>query len=142
MTSTKTSNDRQSQSKKLTSISLPENFHQYLRLRFANSKALRRNTFKSRHNVYCNELGWENERREQMETDNFVEYAYHCVLEQKVSKTYSGCVRVVIPSPYKLAKVIPFEAHCLDSIQVETFDLQQLPRGRFGEISRLAVPVL
>ena len=77
-----------------------------------------------------------------METDDFAEYAYHCVLEHNISKTYAGCVRVVIPPPYEFAKVIPFEAHCADRIKVQTFDLQKLPKGSFGEISRLADPAV
>ena len=142
MASTKKSNDRQSQSKKPTSTSLSENFHRYFRLQFANSKALRRHACKIRHKVYCNNLAWEGEKREQMEIDDFDESPYHCVPEHKFSKTYAPCVRVVIPSPYELAKVTPFEAHCLDSIKVETFDLQTLPRGSFADISRLADPAV
>ena len=142
MASTKKSNDRQSQSKKPTSTSSSENFHRYFRLQFANSKALRRHTCKIRHKAYCNELGWEDERREQMQSDDFGEYAYHCVLEHKISKTYAGCVPVVIPPPYEFAKVIPFEAHCADSIKAQAFDLQTLFRGRYKEISRLADPAV
>jgi N-acyl amino acid synthase of PEP-CTERM/exosortase system len=138
MTSTKKSNVRQTQSKKPASTSLSENFHRYFRLLFANRKALRRHACKIRHSVYCNELGWKDEIREQIEADDFFEPAYHCVLEHKISETYARCVPVVTPPPYEFAKVIPFEAHCVDSLKVQTFGLQKLSRGRFKETSRLA----
>ena len=142
MASTKKSNDRQSQSKKPTSTSLSENFHRYFRLLFANRKALRRHACKIRHKVYCNELGWEDEIREQIEADDFSEPAYHCVLGHKFSETYARCVPVVTPPPYEFAKVKPFEVHCVDSLKVQTFGLQKLSRGRFKETSRLADPAV
>jgi len=141
MASTKKSNDRQSQSKKPTSTSLSENFHRYFRLQFANSKALRRHACKIRHKVYCNELGWEDMIRKQIEADDFSEPAYHCVLGHKVSETYARCVPAVTPL-YEFAKVIPFYAQCVDSLKVQTFCLQTLFRGRFKETSRLADPAV
>jgi N-acyl amino acid synthase of PEP-CTERM/exosortase system len=35
---------------------------------------------------------------------------------------------------------LPFELHCAESVQKEVIDPETLPRGTFGEISRLSVP--
>lgn len=123
-----------------TQLSISENFHQYFRIRFASSKELRHEAFRIRYQVYCEELGWEEKRPERLETDEFDDFAYHCLLEHTASKSFAGCVRVVIPPPHRPAMTTPFEAHCLPSVNPDIIDLSKFVRGGFGEISRLAVP--
>jgi len=119
--------------------SIAKNFNQYFRIIFADTKELRQAAFKIRYGVYSDELGWEPENRLGMETDDFDNYAYHCLLEHKSTGVYSGCVRLVIP-PIKVPTLaLPFEANCLHSARKETLDSTKLVRGSFGEISRLAV---
>lgn len=74
-----------------------------------------------------------------METDKCDDYAFHCILEHKRTKAFAGCIRLVIPPADNPNLKLPFEVSCLDSAIPNTVDTQKLPRGGFGEISRLAV---
>ena len=74
-----------------------------------------------------------------METDECDEYSFHCVLEHRRTNAFAGCIRLVIPPANNPQLKLPFEESCLDSAIPDTVDTQTLPRGGFGEISRLAV---
>ncbi|NRA71871.1 MAG: PEP-CTERM/exosortase system-associated acyltransferase [Gammaproteobacteria bacterium] len=121
-------------------LSLAENFHKYFRVRFANTKELRQAVFKIRHEVYCQELGWEAQKTDAMEVDEYDNYSYYCLLEHITTKTFAGCIRIVIPPVNDKTLKTPFEDHCLESIRLDVVDLSGYSRGSFGEISRLAVP--
>ncbi|REL28559.1 PEP-CTERM/exosortase system-associated acyltransferase [Thalassotalea euphylliae] len=123
----------------MAGYSLAENFAQHFQIKFANTKALRQEAFKIRYGVYAAELGWEPENERHMETDECDDYAFHCLLEHKRTGVYAGCVRLVIPPSNQPELKLPFEAHCLESARKDVIDSTQLPRGSFGEISRLAV---
>lgn len=123
----------------MSQYSIADNFDQYFKIRFANNKDLRQEAFKIRYGVYCNELGWEPENEYQMETDECDKYSFHCVLEHRRTKAFAGCIRLVIPPANNPNLKLPFEESCLDSAIPGTVDTQALPRGGFGEISRLAV---
>ncbi|MFD2165560.1 PEP-CTERM/exosortase system-associated acyltransferase [Thalassotalea euphylliae] len=123
----------------MSEYSIASNFAQYFKIRFANTKELRQEAFKIRYGVYAAELGWEPENEHKMETDECDDYAYHCLLEHKRTGVFAGCVRLVIPSPDNPGLKLPFEANCLQSARKDVIDSTILPRGSFGEISRLAV---
>lgn len=123
----------------MTQYSIAENFNQYFKIRFADTKALRQEAFKIRYGVYSSELGWEPENDEQMEIDECDDYAYHCLLEHRRTGVFAGCIRLIIPPPNNPEQKLPFEKNCLQSAKKEVFDTTTLPRGSFGEISRLAV---
>lgn len=119
--------------------SVASNFAKYFKIRFADSKELRQEAFKIRYGVYSEELGWEPENISKMETDECDDYAYHCLLEHRRTGVFAGCVRLVIPPVEHPQHPLPFEKNCLQSARKEVIDSTTLPRGSFGEISRLAV---
>lgn len=119
--------------------SVAQHFAQYFQIKFADTKALRREAFKIRYGVYADELGWEPKNDLQMETDECDDYAFHCLLEHKRTGVYAGCVRLVIPPPNEPEKQLPFERNCLSSARKDVIDSTTFKRGSFGEISRLAV---
>lgn len=119
--------------------SVANNFSQYFRIKFADTKELRQEAFKIRYGVYAEELGWEPTNDSKMETDDCDEYAFHCLLEHKRTGVFAGCVRLVIPPVSDPHQPLPFEKSCLPSAKKDVIDSTQLPRGSFGEISRLAV---
>ncbi|XQW85378.1 PEP-CTERM/exosortase system-associated acyltransferase [Thalassotalea piscium] len=123
----------------MTQYSIAENFNQFFRIRFADTKELRQEAFKIRYGVYSSELGWEPENEQEMESDECDDYAYHCLLEHRRTGVFAGCIRLIIPPTDDPNKPLPFEANCLHSARKEVFDTSTLPRGSFGEISRLAV---
>ena len=123
----------------MTEYSVAEHFNQYFKIRFADTKELRQEAFKIRYGVYSDELGWEPKNDAEMETDECDDYSYHCLLEHRRTGVFAGCIRLIIPPTTEPDKKLPFEKSCLESARTDVFDTQQLPRGGFGEISRLAV---
>lgn len=123
----------------MSDYSIAKHFNQYFKIQFANTKALRQEAFKIRYGVYSSELGWEPANDKQMEIDECDDYAYHCLLEHRRTGAFAGCIRLIIPPTDEPDKALPFEANCLESARKEVFDTTSLPRGSFGEISRLAV---
>lgn len=121
-------------------VSLADNFRQYFEIKFAASTALREESFKIRHSVYCEELGWEPLRENGMETDECDDYSFALLLVHKRTGQYAGTARLVIPPAQNPSCQLPFEQHCLSSVRADLIDLSKFERGSFSEISRLAVP--
>jgi N-acyl amino acid synthase of PEP-CTERM/exosortase system len=124
----------------MTSTTLAENFAQYFDIEFANTKQLQQEAYRIRHAVYCEELGWEPLKDNGMETDECDAYSFTLLLKHKSTKRYAGTARLVITPPDKPECLLPFEAHCLDSIREGAINLADYQRGSYSEISRLAVP--
>ena len=80
-------------------VSLADNFKQYFEIKFAASTALRQESFKIRHSVYCEELGWEPLRENGMETDECDEYSFALLLVHKRTGQYAGTARLVTKPP-------------------------------------------
>lgn len=123
----------------MTQYSIAQNFNQYFKIRLANTKKLRQEAFKIRYGVYSTELGWEPANDQEMEIDECDNYSYHCLLEHRRTGVFAGCIRYIIPPPTAPETPLPFEANCLHTARKEVLDTSTLPRGSFGEISRLAV---
>ncbi|WP_286263437.1 PEP-CTERM/exosortase system-associated acyltransferase [Thalassotalea atypica] len=123
----------------MASYSVASNFSQYFKIKFASTKELRQEAFKIRYGVYAKELGWEPENSSLMETDECDDHSFHCLLEHKRTGVFAGCVRLVIPPVTRQSHQLPFEKNCLMSARTDVIDSTKLPRGSFGEISRLAV---
>ena len=119
--------------------SIAKNFNQYFRIIFADTKKLRQAAFKIRYSVYCTEMGWEPKNNLEMETDDYDDYSFHCLLEHRQTKTFAGSIRLVIPPVNQPNLELAFEKNCLHSARPEIIDSTTLKRGSFGEISRLAV---
>lgn len=119
--------------------SIAENFNQHFKIQLANTKELKEEVFKIRYGVYSHELGWEAKNNLQMEVDECDDYAYHCLLKHRRTDTYAGCVRLIIPPAHEPELQLPFEKNFLQSVRTDIIDSTKLPRGSFGEISRLAV---
>ena len=109
---------------KMSEYSIADNFNQYFKIRFADTKELRQEAFKIRYGVYSHELGWEPENDEKMESDECDDYAFHCILEHKRTGVFAGCIRLVIPPINDPHRKLPFEENCLDSAIPCTVDTQ------------------
>lgn len=123
----------------MNEYSIANHFNQYFQIKFASTKELRQEAFKIRYGVYSQELGWEAKNDLEMEVDDCDDYSYHCLLEHRRTGVFAGCVRLVIPPVTQPSLQLPFEKNCLHSARTDIIDSTTLPRGSFGEISRLAV---
>jgi N-acyl amino acid synthase of PEP-CTERM/exosortase system len=120
-------------------LNLGAGFSRYFRIQPALSEELRRNVYRIRHAVYCEELGYEPIREDGLESDAFDECSIHCLLQAVNSGEYIGCVRVVLTDPNDREHPLPFETLCREKVDRSVVDLSTLDRTRIAEVSRLAV---
>ncbi|RDV29430.1 PEP-CTERM/exosortase system-associated acyltransferase [Alteromonas aestuariivivens] len=113
-------------------------FSRYLQPLIASNEDLKSQVFQIRHNVYCNELGFEPIRENGEETDEFDRYAKYCLIEHLNTQQYAGTVRIV--TPQKSDDKLPIEKYCLDSITNASLNPTNFARQDICEVSRLAVP--
>lgn len=122
-------------------IDLVGPFRDYFKLVPAVTDELRKEVFRIRYSVYCDDLGWEDGSRfaDRMEVDDYDRCSRHCVLLHRKTNLYVGCVRLVLAEPDTSRPAIPLQQHCKESLSPEKLDIASLSRESFGEISRLAI---
>jgi len=117
--------------------SIAEHFTQFLSPEVANTSALRDEVFKIRHNVYCEELAFEQVKDEGKEQDEFDAQSIFSLIKHKPTDVYTSCVRVV--KSHNAQELLPIEKFCLAAIQDKELHPSNFPRHEICEISRLAV---
>jgi N-acyl amino acid synthase of PEP-CTERM/exosortase system len=116
---------------------IAEHFTKFLKPQYASTDTLREEVFKIRHNVYCEELAFENQKDNGMELDEFDPHSIFALIKHKPTNNYTSCVRIVRSSSDD--ELLPIEKFCYDSIQNKDYDPKRFKRSEIGEISRLAV---
>jgi len=117
--------------------SIAEHFTQFLSPEVANTPELRDEVFKIRHNVYCEELAFEDVKEEGKEQDEFDEQSIFSLIRHKPTNSFTSCVRVVKSNSAQ--ELLPIEQFCMESIQNKELHPSNFPRHEICEISRLAV---
>lgn len=123
-------------SRKANQIS--KHFAEYLSPIVALNESLKQESYKIRHNVYCEELGFEDIRPDGMETDQFDAHSTHCLIKHIPTGEYAGTVRIVQSA--NETQLLPIEQYCISSIADDAVHPSDFPRTEICEISRLAVP--
>ena len=118
-----------------------ETFSKYFTIVPANTSALQNIVYQIRYQVYCQEFHFEREEDcpSRMENDRYDAHSSHCLLIHEPNKNPVGCVRLIGPDPNNPELPLPFEPFCQNPDYLEILDPKTLPRGSFGEFSRLAV---
>jgi N-acyl amino acid synthase of PEP-CTERM/exosortase system len=116
---------------------IAEHFTQFLEPQVALNNALKEEAFKIRHNVYCEELAFEDVKEGGQEKDEFDEQSIFSLIKHKPTDTYTSCVRLVRIQEEE--QLLPIEKFCLDSITNEELHPSRFNRSEIAEISRLAV---
>ncbi|MCP3867072.1 MAG: PEP-CTERM/exosortase system-associated acyltransferase [Gammaproteobacteria bacterium] len=116
-------------------------YRDYFKLIPADTDELRKEVFRIRYNVYCEDLSWEDSSRfpDKLESDEFDRHSRHCLLLHRSTGLYAGCVRLVLANSDITRSAIPLQQHCSAALNPEILDIESLPRPSFGEISRLAI---
>ena len=115
-------------------------FSRYLKPQIANSEAIKQQVYKLRHQVYCEELAYEDTNAAQLEFDEFDARAIHCVVQHLSSKSLAGTLRLI---PTKNGdELLPLEKFCAQAITHPELHPKHFLRHQVCEISRLAVPAL
>ena len=124
----------------LDRFSLGEGFRKYFKVEPAFNDELRNAVYGIRHEVYCEELGFEPVRPDRRETDDYDRHSLHCLLRSSTnSATLVGCNRLVLARPGEPDFPLPFEHTCRDTLDRSIIDPAKLPRHTIAEVSRLAV---
>ncbi len=119
---------------------LGESFQRLFRLSIALNDEERDESFRVRHDVYCRDLGWEPERPDGMESDNYDSHSVHVLLRTNDEERLRvGCMRMVIPDPKNPTELLPVEIGCADTIDRTLIDPTKLDRRSVAEVSRLAI---
>lgn len=114
-------------------------FETYFDVVTANSGPMLEEVFRLRHQVYCEELGFEPQRASRLEHDEYDKRSIHCLLFYKASKTYIGCSRLILADSNEPEAPFPFELTCSKSLRWSFDSSAGTGRERYGEISRLAI---
>ena len=119
-------------------VSLVDTFQQYFVAELATTEEQKRESYRVRYRVYCEEFEYEPAKNcpGRLEIDEFDAHSFHCLIRHRTSGRTAGCVRLVTPDN-KIAT--PIEKYCLDSIKPAYRDILQGKRQEVCEISRLAV---
>lgn len=93
-----------------------------------------------RHEVYCEDLGYEPLRTTRQESDAHDSHSIHCLMRTADAlKTPVGCVRLILTNPTQPDSPLPAETACAENLSSFLVDPRTLPRERLAEVSRLAV---
>ncbi len=114
-------------------------FHRYFKVIPADSEDLIKEVYRIRHQVYCEELGFEKQRNNHLEFDEHDLHSIHCLLYHVPSKSYTGCIRLILCKDSNPESAFPFEAVCGNPYLGDYAELTGHPRTSHGEISRLAI---
>lgn len=121
-------------------FNLGHGFRKYFKIQPAIDEALRDSVYRIRHEVYCEELGFEPVRPDRRETDEYDAHSMHCLLQtSSESASPIGCTRVVQARADDPYYPLPFERTCAATLYRSVVDTSRLPRNRIAEVSRLAV---
>lgn len=117
---------------------ISEHFSQYLKPQIAETEELKHEVYRLRHNVYCEELHFEDVKETCEEHDEFDSRAIHCFVRHLNSAALAGTVRLITSG--EASELLPIEQFCSHSLTDPTLHPRDFARHEICEISRLAVP--
>ncbi|GAA0857959.1 PEP-CTERM/exosortase system-associated acyltransferase [Aliiglaciecola litoralis] len=123
----------------ISADSISGHFSDYLKPVFSESQEHKNHSYGIRHQVYCEELNFEPVREDKLETDNFDDHSYHCLIQHRSSERYAGTVRLIVSNSE--TQQLPIEMYCKEAIQRPDLFPDKFDRNDICEISRLAVPL-
>lgn len=119
---------------------ISEHFSQYLKPQVASTADLKHEVFKLRHNVYCEELHFEDLKPNHEEFDEFDSHSIHCFIRHLGTSQMAGTVRLITSDhPQQL---LPIEKFCSHAIEDLSLSPANFARENICEFSRLAVPAM
>lgn len=118
---------------------LKDNFAKYFMVEAAVDEAMKREVYRVRHEVYCQELGYEATNTEHVETDRYDSHSLQIALRAQSTGRIVGCVRLVRTRNDAPDDYLPFEHLCESAIDRTIIDPRRVDRRQMVEISRLAV---
>jgi N-acyl amino acid synthase of PEP-CTERM/exosortase system len=102
------------------------------------TEALKDQTYRMRHSVYCEDLGFEAVRPDGREIDEYDRYATGLLIRNIPSAEFIGCARLIRPRP-GAKDPLPFEHTCAHTLNRELIEAYPAARHQIAEVSRLAI---
>ena len=118
---------------------IAKHFSQYLKPQLAQSELLKQQVYQLRHQVYCEELHYEDINPAHIEQDEFDARAVHCFIRHLSSNTMAGTLRLI--TTHNNNELLPMEKFCQQSITDEQLTPRNFLPHQICELSRLAVPL-
>ncbi len=118
---------------------LSSSFKQYFSIIPAFSEALKNEVYNIRHQVYCEDLKYEQTRSDKREIDSYDTQSLHILIRSNKTKEFIGCVRIIRPQPDSSDQLLPFEKSCSAVLNRSIIDPAKLPPHKIAEASRLAI---
>ncbi len=123
----------------MTDTSITSLFNQYFSVVPADSEGLIKEVYRIRHQVYCEELGFEEQHTNHLEFDEYDLHSAHCLLLHKASQSYAGCVRLILGDKNNPEAKFPFEITTGEHLEWDFNKPPSHSRIKYGETSRLAI---
>lgn len=118
--------------------SIAKHFGLYFQPVLASEKAQQDAALRIRHNVYCEELAFEERQADGKETDEFDAYSIMCLIKHRTTSLNAGTVRLV--RPLQKGQQLPITKYCVRALERAEKHPDDYPVEHVCEISRLAVP--
>jgi N-acyl amino acid synthase of PEP-CTERM/exosortase system len=118
---------------------LRKNFNKHFSIEPALSQQTKQEAYHVRHQVYCQELGWEPENTLEQETDEYDADSIHCLMRSAQSHECIGCVRLILPRADEPFFPLPFENACGPALDDGYIDPIARSHFAIAEVSRLSV---
>lgn len=119
------------------SPSFATRFNHHFELHAGTSHRVQSMAARVRHQVYCEELGWEPTAASAEEKDSFDERSAHIVICDRTNGEPVACVRLILDDG--IGGGLPFELVCRDVLDPRLDADRPTDREHIAEVSRLAV---
>lgn len=114
-------------------------FKRYFEIVPAFTSALKDEVYRIRHQVYCEDLGFEPVRPNRRENDEHDSNSLHLLMRDVQTGDFVGCTRIVQRRQDDPHYQLPFEKSCAGALDRSIVDPATLPCHHIAEVSRLAV---
>lgn len=104
----------------------------------ANTENERCEAFRVRHQVFCEQLGYEMDNVDGCESDEHDVNSLHILIRDRSSHTGVACFRLVLPQP-NTRIWLPFDLYGVQHVDRSLFDWNKVNHLRSMEVSRLAL---
>lgn len=108
----------------------------------ADTPSLKRDVYKIRYQVYCEELAYEDKSQfiQPLERDRFDSHSHHFLIRHRRTGLAAGTARCVLPfDEFNHKQPLPSEVFCQTALNDQVISPIGLKRGDYSEVSRIAI---
>jgi N-acyl amino acid synthase of PEP-CTERM/exosortase system len=117
---------------------LAPDFAERYQVLIAATEEERRETFRVRHQVFCEQLGYEMDNVDGCESDEHDINSIHILIRDRSTGAGVACFRLVLPQP-NTRVWLPFDLYGVPHVDRSLFDWNKVNHMRSMEVSRLAL---